>query len=209
MGDHLIVLHSAVRACAGYNRHEAPSILMDGSSIARDTEHGRTVAAQLHAPSRHARRGDRRRHLRARRRGAVQGHPPPGARGLRGLLLRAARPGSGPRARPGRGGRGRARADARRDVPRAGGPRGARRGRRVRGAQRGVQEPARSRGPAPSHRGRLPARRWCSLHARSTASRRSPSPTSRICRAGPSSSTCGPRPARRACTSRASSRRAG
>ena len=47
MGDHLIVLHSAVRACAGYNRHEAPSILMDGSSIARDTEHGRTVAAQL------------------------------------------------------------------------------------------------------------------------------------------------------------------
>ena len=47
MGDHLIVLHSAVRACAGYDRHEAPSILMDGSSIARDTEHGRTVAAQL------------------------------------------------------------------------------------------------------------------------------------------------------------------
>jgi hypothetical protein len=47
MGDHLIVLHSAVRACAGYDRHEAPSILMDGSSIARDTEHGRAVAAQL------------------------------------------------------------------------------------------------------------------------------------------------------------------
>jgi hypothetical protein len=47
MGDHLIVMHSAVRACAGYNRHEAPSILMDGASIARDTEHGRTVAAQL------------------------------------------------------------------------------------------------------------------------------------------------------------------
>ena len=47
MGDHLIVLHSAVRACAGYNRHDAPAILMDGSSIARDTEHGRTVAAQL------------------------------------------------------------------------------------------------------------------------------------------------------------------
>jgi hypothetical protein len=36
-----------VRACAGYNRHDAPSILMDGSSIARDTEHGRTVDAQL------------------------------------------------------------------------------------------------------------------------------------------------------------------
>jgi hypothetical protein len=47
MGDHLIVMHSAVRACAGYDRHEAPSILMDGASIARDTEHGRTVAAQL------------------------------------------------------------------------------------------------------------------------------------------------------------------
>src|SRR3954447_9973744 len=47
MGDHLIVLHSAVRACAGYSRHDAPSILMDGASIARDTEHGRTVTAQL------------------------------------------------------------------------------------------------------------------------------------------------------------------
>jgi hypothetical protein len=47
MGDHLIVLHSAVRACAGYSRHEAPSILMEGSSIARDTEHGRAVTAQL------------------------------------------------------------------------------------------------------------------------------------------------------------------
>ena len=39
-----------------------------------------------------------------------------------------------------------------------------------------------------------------------TASRRSPSPTTRKCRAGRTSSTCGPRPARRACTSRASSR---
>lgn len=47
MGDHLIVLHSAVRACPGYSRHEAPSILMDGSSVARDTEHGRAVTAQL------------------------------------------------------------------------------------------------------------------------------------------------------------------
>jgi hypothetical protein len=47
MGDHLIVLHSAVRACAGYDRHEAPSILMDGSSVARDTEHGRAMTAQL------------------------------------------------------------------------------------------------------------------------------------------------------------------
>jgi hypothetical protein len=47
MGDHLIVMHSAVRACAGYNRHEAPSILLDGSSLARDTEHGLAVTAQL------------------------------------------------------------------------------------------------------------------------------------------------------------------
>jgi len=46
-GDHLIVLHSAVRACPGYDRHEAPSILLDGSSVARDTEHGRAVTAQL------------------------------------------------------------------------------------------------------------------------------------------------------------------
>jgi hypothetical protein len=47
MGDHLIVLHSAVRACAGYSRHDAPSILLDGSSMARDTEHGHAVTAQL------------------------------------------------------------------------------------------------------------------------------------------------------------------
>ena len=47
MGDHLIVLHSAVRGCRGYNRHEAPSILMDGSSLARETEHGRAVTAQI------------------------------------------------------------------------------------------------------------------------------------------------------------------
>ena len=47
MGDHLIVLHSAVRACPGYNRHEAPSMLLDGASIARETEHGRVVTAQL------------------------------------------------------------------------------------------------------------------------------------------------------------------
>jgi hypothetical protein len=47
MGDHLIVMHSAVRACAGYNRHDAPSILLHGSSMARDTEHGRAVTAQL------------------------------------------------------------------------------------------------------------------------------------------------------------------
>jgi hypothetical protein len=47
MGNHLIVLHSAGRACTGYNRHDAPSILLDGTSLARDTEHGRAVTAQL------------------------------------------------------------------------------------------------------------------------------------------------------------------
>jgi hypothetical protein len=47
MGDHLIVLHSAVRACPGYSRHDAPSMLMDGSSMARDTEHGRAITAQI------------------------------------------------------------------------------------------------------------------------------------------------------------------
>ena len=47
MGDHLIVMHSAVRACPGYNRHEAPSILLEGNSLHRDTEHGRAITAQL------------------------------------------------------------------------------------------------------------------------------------------------------------------
>src|SRR5215211_6492648 len=47
MGDHLIVLHSAVRGCRGYSRHDAPSILMEGSSMARDTEHGRAITAQM------------------------------------------------------------------------------------------------------------------------------------------------------------------
>jgi hypothetical protein len=47
MGDHLLVFHSAVRACPGYSRHDAPSILLDGSSMAPDTEHGRAVTAQL------------------------------------------------------------------------------------------------------------------------------------------------------------------
>ena len=47
MGEHLVVLHSAARACPGYSRHEVPSILLDGNSMARDTEHGRAVTAQL------------------------------------------------------------------------------------------------------------------------------------------------------------------
>jgi hypothetical protein len=47
MGSHLIVMHSAVRALPGYSRHEAPSIEMEGTSVARDTEHGRAVTAQL------------------------------------------------------------------------------------------------------------------------------------------------------------------
>ncbi len=47
MGSHLIVMHSMVRACPGYSRHDAPSILMDGTSVDRESEHGRTVTAQL------------------------------------------------------------------------------------------------------------------------------------------------------------------
>jgi len=47
MGDHLIVFHSAVRGCPGYSRHEAPSIVLEGNSMARDTEHGRAITAQL------------------------------------------------------------------------------------------------------------------------------------------------------------------
>jgi hypothetical protein len=50
MGDHLIVMHSAVRALPGYNRHDAPAILMDGPSVAQLTEHGRAVTAQLIEP---------------------------------------------------------------------------------------------------------------------------------------------------------------
>ena len=47
MGDHLILMHSAVRGCPGYSRHDAPSIFLEGSSLVNDTEHGRAVAAQL------------------------------------------------------------------------------------------------------------------------------------------------------------------
>ncbi|MDA0182211.1 hypothetical protein OJ997_18035 [Solirubrobacter phytolaccae] len=47
MGDHLIVMHSAVRACPGYDRHETPSMYLDGASIATETEHGRVVTAQM------------------------------------------------------------------------------------------------------------------------------------------------------------------
>ncbi|HEX3618144.1 MAG TPA: hypothetical protein VHU61_16490 [Solirubrobacteraceae bacterium] len=47
MGDHLIVFHSAARACPGYSRHDAPSILLEGASMATDTEHGAAVTAQL------------------------------------------------------------------------------------------------------------------------------------------------------------------
>jgi hypothetical protein len=47
VGDHLIVMYSAVRGCAGYDRHEAPLIWLEGSSVARDTEHGRAVTAQM------------------------------------------------------------------------------------------------------------------------------------------------------------------
>ena len=47
MGSHLIVMHSEVRACPGYSRHEAPSIDMEGTSVDRESEHGRAVTEQL------------------------------------------------------------------------------------------------------------------------------------------------------------------
>jgi hypothetical protein len=50
MGDHLIVMHSAVRALPGYSRHEAPAIIMDGPSISRETEQGLAVMEQLAHP---------------------------------------------------------------------------------------------------------------------------------------------------------------
>ncbi|RKQ90404.1 hypothetical protein C8N24_0206 [Solirubrobacter pauli] len=40
-------MHSAVRAVPGYDRHETPSMLLDGASVATETEHGRVVTAQL------------------------------------------------------------------------------------------------------------------------------------------------------------------
>ena len=86
MGDHLIVMHSAVRALPGYNRHDAPAMFMDGPSITRETELGLAVTAQLTRPH-GTQRGAARRGLRARRGTHPEGHPPPGARGLRGLLL--------------------------------------------------------------------------------------------------------------------------
>lgn len=52
MGTHLVVMHSAVRALPGYNRHDAPAIEMDGTSVHRDTEHGLAVTAQLTRPHR-------------------------------------------------------------------------------------------------------------------------------------------------------------
>lgn len=46
MGSHHIVLHSAVRACPGYDPHEAPSISLDGVSTQLDTQHGRALTDQ-------------------------------------------------------------------------------------------------------------------------------------------------------------------
>ena len=47
MSDHLILLHAAARNVPGYNRHEAPSILLEGSSLDQRSEHGLAVTAQL------------------------------------------------------------------------------------------------------------------------------------------------------------------
>ncbi len=47
MGVHLIVLHRAVRALPGYVPQEAAGIGLEGSSVARDSQHGRAVAEQI------------------------------------------------------------------------------------------------------------------------------------------------------------------
>ena len=76
MGDHLIVMHSAVRALPGYNRHDAPVILMDGPSITqRDRARPRRDRA-ADAPARHAQRG-------AARRRSTRSAPPHIPKGIR------------------------------------------------------------------------------------------------------------------------------
>ena len=93
MGDHLIVMHSAVRALPGYNRHDAPAIYMDGA-VDRRADRARPRR------DRAARRARRRRSAtrcapddRPRAAGITwRRHPPPGARSRRGLLLQPARP---------------------------------------------------------------------------------------------------------------------
>ena len=199
-------MHSAVRALPGYNRHDAPAILMDGPSIARETEQGRAVTAQLAAPAR--RRSARRCTPRWSRLAAAahpEGHPPPGPRRLRGLLLQPARPGAGARARPARA----AAADLEpmpdADVQGARGPRRARRRRRVRGPQRAL---GRGSSTVEDLRRRveddcpealvLPPREHYGVEAISQVR------GARATTAGRTSSTSGPRTARRSCTSRAS-----
>ena len=203
MGDHLIVLHSAVRGCAGYSRHDAPSILLDGSSLARDTEHGRAVTAQL-----------------TRRHGTLEEAIDAAvfalsAAGLSKSIRRQARAAcedyfySRLELAPSHelGGR----AEIVESLELMPDPMyraleevvglvvdGEYEELRVASGDRLDVEDlvVASRTTAPS--------RWCCRRARSTRSRRSPSPTIRRTRAGLTSSTCGPTPARRACTSRGS-----
>ena len=113
MGDHLIVMHSAVRALPGYNRHDAPAILMDGPSVAQLTEQGRAVTAQLAEPHGTLSDAMRAAMIGLTAAGIPKAHPRPGPRGGRGLLLQPAGPLAGaddrlPRAAPAD-----ARADAR------------------------------------------------------------------------------------------------
>ena len=118
---------------------------------ARDRARPRRHRA-AHPPPRHARGGDRRRLLRARRRRDPEGHPPPGPRSLRGLLLQAPRPGAGVRAQAADGDPARARAGARRDGEGARGHRRARRRRRLRRAAGAVGRDARDRRHPPPRR---------------------------------------------------------
>ena len=97
MSDHLIVLHSAGRACASVSRHDGS---LDPDVRLVDRSATRSTVATVSRAARRCRQRDARGRARGRRfalgvSGAVQGHPPPGPRGVRGLLLQPAQPGVG------------------------------------------------------------------------------------------------------------------
>ena len=203
MGDHLIVMHSAVRALPGYNRHDAPAILMDGPSVAQLTEQGRAVTAQLAEP--HGTLSDA---IRAAMIGLSAAGIP---KGIRGQARAAAedyffsRLDLSPEQT----------LDFLAPLP----PtlelmpdpmykalekhRRADRRRRVRGTARPLRRGAVDRGPPPPRRGRLARGARSCRRASTTASRRSAAPRSPATTAGRTSSTSGPRMARHGCTSRA------
>ena len=189
-------MHSAVRALPGYNRHDAPAILMDGPSVAQLTEQGRAVTAQLAEP--HGTLSDA---MRAAMIGLSAAGIPKGIRGQaraaaedyfynrldlspeQPLNFHAPLPPT-LELMP----------DA--DVQGAGEHRRDGRRRRVRGAARPLRaRSCRSRISAAASRTTGP-RRSCCRRASTTASRRSAAPRSPATTAGRTSSTSGPRTAR-------------